>query len=77
MTVLKDSELVWQFQSFFGVKKVGQIENVKDGPWVVQDAGSWRLRRERTEQRKRTEKPPDRFKSSDEGKDKFIHDLVA
>ena len=35
---MKDSELVWRFQSLFGVRKVEVIESVGEGQgWVVRE----------------------------------------
>ena len=37
LTSLKDPSLVCNFQSFFGVKKVTEIENVKEGSWIAEE----------------------------------------
>ena len=35
---LRDSNLVSQFQSFFGVEKVDYIEHKKNGEWIAEEA---------------------------------------
>ena len=70
LTILKDSELVWQFQQFFGVRKVEQIEHVEGGPWVVREAGQGRGRDRPGSchgKKTNTDKPPDWLKNTDEG----------
>jgi len=64
LTVLKDSDLVWKFQEFFGVKKVEVIENVEGGPWVVKEARQEK-ESQQTEERTNNEKLPAWFKNSD------------
>jgi len=49
MELLWDSELVWRFQRFFGVQKVGQVKG-GSGPWVAVDAREMKEKKEEEEE---------------------------